>query len=58
MTGELLAVAVGVTTLGTDQSQEVELPQVDLQETRTLSHLLRHEYVAAGKGSARQHGFG
>lgn len=34
MTGELLAVAIGMTTLGTDQSQEVELAQVHLQGTK------------------------
>lgn len=33
--GKLLAVAVGMTTLGAHQSQEVELMQVHLQETRT-----------------------
>lgn len=35
ITGKLLAVPVGMTTLGADQSQEVEFAQVYLQETGT-----------------------
>lgn len=38
--GKLLAVPVGMTTLGTDQSQEVESAQVDLQATG--NELLMH----------------
>ncbi|TNN81654.1 hypothetical protein EYF80_008100 [Liparis tanakae] len=54
--GELLAVPVGVTTLSTNQSQEVEFVQVHLQETGKHHQHTRHsrEYMHTDRDTEKR----